>query len=86
MTIGQAIEVDDPATLRSRIRAAYRWLNLHRSELEKQYPDRYVAIHGDCVVGVSAELAPLQVELAEKRLEGAALITFVEPPGARMGI
>ena len=78
--------VSDPAAIREQIRAAHRWLNEHRQDLQVRYPDRYVAIHANAVVASSDELGKLRTELAAKHLADRALVAFIELPGAQMGI
>lgn len=45
------------------------WFNQHNMELMQQYPEQWIAVHRQKVVGVAPELCDLMAQLKEKGID-----------------
>lgn len=52
------------------------WFNRHNMELMQQYPEQWIAVHGQKVVGAAPELCDLMAQLKEKGI--AEEVIFLE--------
>ncbi|MGQ9628065.1 MAG: DUF5678 domain-containing protein [Anaerolineae bacterium] len=73
MLTRQPIEVEP---LPERYWADERWLFAHLSELIEQYPDHWIVVYNQQVVGTSRQLSEARKQAYQKVREGEPLITF----------
>ena len=54
------------------------WFNQHYWELMREYPEQWIAVHGQRVVGVAPDFSELMAQLKEKGMKVMEDVIFFE--------
>lgn len=70
--------VNPPPTLTAAYSANSRWLMDHMSDLQREYPNQWVAIHGNRVIAAGAELGIVTAQAGRLAAPVDTVVCFID--------